>query len=85
MFGIVLFVAADGHSANRHTIVLHQRPESAGDTRNKYHVALLRAALVTTETKYGTFVLAPAAKVMNELRIVRLLAAGSTEVDTGQI
>ncbi len=52
--------------------VMHQGPESEGDTRNDYYWQLLRAALEATRERWGDFQLL-AGGMMNGLRTVRQL------------
>ncbi len=62
-------------------VVIYQRPESDIDTRNNYHIELLRTALEKTITKYGPFRLKPTKTVMNEIRIIKMLTNGVEGVD----
>jgi hypothetical protein len=62
-------------------VVIYQRPEAEGDTRNNYHIELLRIALERTTEKYGAVTLKPSKTVMNELRLMKMLAAGKAGID----
>ncbi len=61
--------------------VRYPKPESEGDTRYTYHIALLRQACEKTADKYGKVNIIPADKTMNELRMVKLLMEGSFDID----
>ncbi len=67
--------------AEQEMVVIYQRPESDIDTRNDYHIELLRVALEKTSAKYGPFRLKPTKTVMNEIRIVKMLINGMEGVD----
>lgn len=62
-------------------VVYYQRPESEIDTRNDYHIELLRVALERTIEKYGPARLEPTKTIMNEIRIEKMLMRGVEGVD----
>ncbi len=63
------------------TPVFYPRPESPDDDRHLYHLALIESALERAQEPGERFQLLPAAQVMNELRLFKLLVNARPQLD----